>query len=117
MVDGSDVGERVLPKGSKVVEIGASVLSLVEGNWDVVAMLESGVTDSACTGSSVVMLGWSELSEASSIWIIVACVELVPSGVPASVDMGVEGPLEEVELSSVLVVAFPMQILQVTGQK
>ena len=89
MVDGSDVDERVLPKGPKVVEIGANVLSSAEGNWDVVS-----VTDSACATSSVVMLGWSELSEAPSVWIIVACVELVPSGVPASVVMGFEGPLE-----------------------
>ena len=86
VVDGSDIDERVLPMGPKVVEIGANVLSLAVVDLDVVAMLESGVTDSACTASSVVLLGWSEFSETSSVWIILACAELVPSGVPASVD-------------------------------
>ena len=117
VVDGSDIDERVLPMGPKVVEIGANVLSLAVVDLDVVAMLESGVTDSACTASSVVLLGWSEFSETSSVWIILACAELVPSGVPASVDAEVDVPAEELEFPSVLLIAFPVQISQLTGQK
>ena len=41
----------------------------------------------------------------------------MPSDDPVSLDMGSEEPIEEFEVPSLLVVAFSMHILQLTGQK